>query len=284
MTCKNWQYYDICFESCPYDTYTLEKTRQCLSATECRSHNRIPFQAKCRNVCPSGYDPDINDATCIPCTDCRTPDCTWRTIESLSVISEFYKCQTYHGDLVIQLSTGAPNTMALLIHNLAHLRTINGSLKIHRSPGITSLEFLDQLHTITGSSQYPGNFSLIITENENLQTLWNLDDGKKINITSGNILIAYNSNLCLSEIHQFQNAIEPRENNDIIDVYSNGFAHSCKSIAITARAEVLSNQLASVQWFPFTVPDTQRVDAYYVFYIEASEKTVNYTISDTCNK
>lgn len=262
----------------------LDERNECLSRAECQQFAGIPFEKKCRNRCPPHYDPANNNSTCIPCTDCKSIDCGYRQIETHSAIPEFKECHNYHGDLVIQLLFAAPNTMELLTQNLANLRVINGSLKIHRSPAITSLSFLKNLHTITGASLYPGNFSLIISENENLQSLWHLTDGNKIHIKAGNAVIVKNSNLCLSEIHQFQNGIAQRPNHDIIDNYSNGFAHACKSISINVVAKVLTPWEVLFEWTPFEVPDSQRVIAYFIVYIEAPEKNASYTNSNTCTK
>lgn len=281
--CRGLRQGRTCVEKCPEGLYSIDNRMECVSKKFCEKVHQIAHDGKCDTKCPPTLRLASDNTTCIPCPECMNK-CAWRYIDTLSAIIEFNGCNIYNGDLVIQLPSGAPNTMELLQQNLAHLYIINGSLKIERSPAITSLSFFRRLHTITGSNLLPGNFSLIISENENLQNLWNLTDGGLINITDGNIMIARNSKLCLSEIHQFQNSIIERTHKDIIDTNSNGHEAQCKSKVIKVSTDEITLNTVSIIWTRFNVPDSQRVAAYILYYIETPFKNVSHVIADTCTR
>ena len=115
--------------------------------------------------------------------------------------------------------------------NLGKVKTITGSLQIKRSFPIMSLDFFDSLELIQGiqtkeaTSHQTNQFSLEITENENLQKLFPFkSSGKTVKIEwrqskdsdkkHGKALIHFNPNLCYNVIDKMIKASgleEPKE-------------------------------------------------------------------------
>lgn len=81
---------------------------------------------------------------------------------------------------------------------------IDGFLKITQSPVVKDLGFFTNLKRITGRKT-PGNYSLILRENENLNFIWYPHQNVKIN--HGGSLIESNPELC-STIHHCPNIID----------------------------------------------------------------------------
>lgn len=284
--CRGNRYNGVCVEKCPDGTYSIKNRMECVTEEYCRKLHRYPIDGKCWSSCPHGTKSDGN-GTCIACAECIN-ECYDRNIDSMSMISSLHGCHWYMGDLTITLQRGTPNTMELLTQSFADLQVINGSLKIHRSSALTSLSFLQNLHTITGSTLWPGNFALIITNNDNLQDLWHVANDTELNINAGNLLIAHNSNLCLSKIHSFQDQIVQKTRNDIIDVNSNGYEHVCMSKVIETSVTGVTHNNATISWSRFEVTELQRVVAYLIHYIEVPHQNesfvMNHNIPDTCTR
>lgn len=285
FVCQNYRHNGKCVQQCPYGTFAAESRMECVTEQVCRKLRRFPMNGKCLKTCPPGYRVSKEIiGTCVECAECYNK-CYFSKINSLSIISTFEGCHWYQGDLTIKLPTGSPGTIELLKKSLADLRVINGSLKIHRSPALTSLEFLSNLHTITGSTLWPGDFALIINGNDNLKRLWR-PTGDKLNITEGRLMIAYNSKLCLSEIHQFQNDIIERGNQstkDILDT-SNGYEQICHSKVIAVDVTHVTDNNATFEWRSFEAPSTQRVAAYFIYLMETEHQNATHTLPETCSR
>ena len=114
--------------------------------------------------------------------------------------------------------------------NLGKVKKITGSLQIKRSFPIMSLDFFSSLELIQGiqtkeaTSHQTNQFSLEITENENLQKLFPFkSSGKTVRIEwqgqdrvakPGKALIHFNPNLCYNVIDKMikaSNLAEPKE-------------------------------------------------------------------------
>lgn len=289
--CKSYNDDGTCVKKCPTDKFSFKPRMMCVSAHVCREAERIPYDGKCGTKCPPKTNPyvytdpllRINITSCRPCPRCMRK-CGWvPPIDTLSMISQLHGCQYLEGELSIQLPSASPNTMELLEHNLSDLQVINGTLKIHRSPAITSLSFLRSLHTVTGDSLEAdsflesGNFSVIIINNENLQSLWNLTERPTFNLTRGNIMIAFNSKLCLSEIHRFQRTmvLNLQQSGHMVDPNSNGYEQTCMAKRIKSSSKILTHESVTITWSRFDVPLAQRVYAYIIYYVEAPVRNIS---------
>ena len=125
------------------------------------------------------------------------------------------------------------NIVPALKENLGKVKTITGSLQIKRSFPIMSLDFFDSLELIQGiqtkeaTSHQTNQFSLEITENENLQKLfpfkssnktvkieWRQSKDSEDGPMPGKALIHFNPNLCYNVIEKMikaSNLEEPKE-------------------------------------------------------------------------
>lgn len=282
--CRNFRYNGTCVASCPPGTLVYRSRMECVTPERCRAEQRYTVNDECRYSCPCGTRRTPN-YTCVDCPNCsRQCRCSWSSITSLSRMSNFDSCHAYYGDLTIHLPTGAPDTMDLLTRAFSNLKVIDGTLKIFSSPPLTSLSFLRNLRIITGNGVDPGGYALTIKGNDNLKELWTTN-GTKLTISNGRVMIAYNSNLCLSKIHDFQNNMLEYRNEsttDIFDETSNGYDQICHSKRIEAHVESITTVGATLIWSAFDVPDTQNVAAYIIHYAEAPQQNITYTLPETC--
>lgn len=191
-------------------------------------------------------------------------------------------CQIITNNLNIRLLSGVSDTMKILERNLGDIEEIHGLLKVYRSPALTSLSFLRSLRLVKGHQLELGKFSFIVTSNENLQKFWDFTDKRGFKLERGNLLIHFNSKLCLNEIRTLQSSLKTNATLDLISAESNGYEESCSAQRIISNVDVLSSTAVTIIWEPFKIPDTQKTVGYTIYYIEAPEKNITHMGIDAC--
>lgn len=96
-------------------------------------------------------------------------------------------------------------------------------MKVYRSPAITSLNFFRNLRTIRGNRLENNKYSFVIMSNENLQVLWNFSEKKTLQLMRGNLLVHFNSKLCVKEIFDLQRLLKTNVTEDFVGTESNGY-------------------------------------------------------------
>lgn len=286
LVCRNYRLINTntCVRECPEDQYIFSNL--CVSGTFCKRRNKIPFMHECRDQCPANYR--INNNTnelaqpCVECTPKCPKECPAYEVGSLTMIDQLRDCQIIKGDLFIRLHHGVADTMKRLERNLGDIEEIEGVLKIYRSTAITSLSFFRNLRLIRGNRLENGKYSVVIMSNENLQKLWDFTEKKNLQLSRGNLLVHFNSKLCLSEIYALQHLLKTNPSEDFIGIESNGYEETCSARDIETDFKVLSPNNVEITVQRIHVPDSEKIVGYIIYYIIAPERNVTHFGSDTC--
>lgn len=105
-----------------------------------------------------------------------------------------------------------------------------------RSFGLTSLKFFRKLNKINKEPptyrydpyDHGRLYALEISDNENLQTLFDWNEKQQIEIIGGAILINDNPKLCVTEIYNLQKIANYNRTNDYISYDTNGYEMVCQ--------------------------------------------------------
>ncbi|XP_049841436.1 insulin receptor-related protein-like [Schistocerca gregaria] len=271
FACRGVLHDGRCVPSCP-STGELRFEfigRRCVSEEQCRREplppggNKvpgitwIPFQGRCRLECPedhqmvgapSGY------AVCVPCRGrCRKVcgDGRESVVRTLADMDKFRQCTHVDGSLTFILSDDEHDLSEELPSRFGLIQEINGHLKVTRSFGLRSLDFLRNLRVIHGgdSADKP---ALVVMSNDNLQALW--DWGRRgpdpeFSIRRGGLLFHDNPRLCLAEIERLRDVAQ-MDDFTVHDVspVSNGYLASCGRVSFDAEARPLNETAAEVRW------------------------------------
>lgn len=265
---------------------------ECVTKEFCWQSKRIPFRGECRQVCPAGFTEDspnrTNNSTktnrmCYPCVDGCLKECDSIEIDTLALSEIFRGCQIVKSHVYVRIESGVANTMEILEQNMGDIEEIRGHLKIYRSPAITSLSFFRKLHTIHATGTLESDkYSIILISNENLQSIWDWREKPNFQLGRGNLLVQYNSKLCLDEIHVMQKRLGTNTSLDLISTESNGYEETCTAIRISASAEAVSFSNVTITWEQFVIPPTQKLMGYMIYYIEAPQRNITHMGVDSC--
>lgn len=278
---------DTCVDKCPDHLFVYGNL--CVNAIFCIKRKKKPFMGECRELCPPGFiDTDANnqplplDRPCVKCVDqCDLKECQAIEIDSLATSEYLRGCQVVRGDVYIRLRFGVSDTMNILERNLGDIQEIEGKLKIYRSPAISSLAFFRSLRKIHGQTLEDGKYSFIILQNDNLQTLWDFREKKTLKLLRGNLLIHFNSKLCMKEIRDLQHILRTNASEDFISLESNGYEEICSSGDIQTSFNVLSHSAVEIKWECLDT-DKIRTFGYIIYYMEAPNKNITHLSIDSC--
>lgn len=267
----------MCVKKCPNELY--QYNRFCVDAKYCLEKKKEPILGECRDSCPPIVTRRNGNSTNF---DKCARECPAVEIDKLSTSDSLRGCQIVNGDIFIQLQSGVADTMQTLERNLGDIEEINGILKIFRSPAITSLSFFRSLRIITGVHFDNAPYTFIIVSNENLQELWNFNEKKSLELSRGNLLVHYNSKLCLDQINQLQTLLNTNKSADYISHVSNGYEQTCSAISLVTECNNITNISAVISWNKIDVNETQKIIGYLVYYIVAPSQNVSHLGIDTC--
>lgn len=192
----------------------------------------------------------------------------------------FRGCTIVNGSLHIRLSgEHSDDVMKEMEENLGDVREIHGYLKIFRSITITSLSFFKNLTIIHGRVLENSQYSLVVYEMNNLQTLFNTPNKNNLTIKNGTIFFHYNAKLCLSEIDELKKILKVKITSFSVSMESNGFRATCHSVVLKTDSQVIDKSNVSITWDRFTPNTTQNntnqnIIGYQLFYLEEPEDAV----------
>lgn len=118
-------------------------------------------------------------------------------------------------------------------------------------------------------------------ENENLVELFG-SEKQSLQLSRGNLLVHYNSKLCLNQIHELQKLLKTNVTADFVGTESNGNEQTCSANAIATTMKVLSSSSVEIIWNKISVLETEKIVGYIVYYIVAPTRNVSRIGIDTC--
>lgn len=106
-----------------------------------------------------------------------------------------------------------------------------------RSFSLTSLSFFRNLNLINTTDmpeteKFKNPYAIEITENDNLQTLFDWKDKLNFTMIGGGMSFHYNSKLCMEEIHSFQRITDYNDTHDSIGYDTNGYDETCQATGV----------------------------------------------------
>lgn len=266
-----------CVKECPKDLFAYSSF--CVDADFCTKAGKKPLFGECRDSCPLIiFEKNVNVSSVEQCAK----ECPATEVDSLATSDLLRGCQIVKGDIFIRLQSGVANTMQILERNLGDIEEIDGILKIYRSPVITSLSFLRSLRIIRGNASDNPKFTFVIMSNENLQELWDWDEKQFLDLTRGNLLVHFNSKLCLNQIHKLQQLLKTNVTADFISTESNGYEQTCSANIIVTQSNVLNSSTVEIIWNKINITKLEKIVGYIVYYIVAPDMTVTHLGIDTC--
>lgn len=274
--CRNFRMPDtgMCVNKCPDNLFVLNTF--CVTAAVCIKRRRMPLLGECRQHCDT-FD-DLFGGTPSHCGRI----CPGVEIDSVSMSDLVRGCQTITGDLIIRLQSGDVNTQKYLERNLGDIEEVDGILKVHRSHVITSLSFLRNLRVIRGHNYDKSKYTIQILSNDNLQELWDFRDMKTLRLERGNLLVHYNSKLCLSQVRELQSVLGTNKSEDFVSIDSNGYEQTCLARAMSTWYTVLNHTSAEISWEKLNVTENEKIMGSIIYYIVAPDRNITHRGIDTC--
>lgn len=239
-----------------------DRTENELRAGKLENGSFFVYEKWCVNECPYKYR--MNPETKL-CEDCSTRACPLNcssaakdgtfTITAVSDARQLQPCTVLNGSLIIEIVAGPPNAVfeKELEEYLGSIEEIHGELKVIRSHGLVSLNFLRRLHTIHPTVRYnstsgQNTYAITVRDNNNLRELWNWSLKPNLNIEPKKIFFHFNPKLCLSQIDKLREVAhvpkpEPNESRiqyEVSDV-SNGNEVACNGIPFRVWVETVNS-------------------------------------------
>ena len=133
-----------------------------------------------------------------------------------------------------------------------------------RSPPLTELTFLNRLRVITGKEN---RVSVLIFDNQNLQTLFRTSGNVKLKLSIGDVQIYNNNLLCSSEIKlALDNFERPVKYTDFVN--NNGVKNKCNNNSIETSYDVLGHDKVLLRWKDVnTEQQRDRFNQYVIQYV-----------------
>ncbi|KAF7259191.1 hypothetical protein EG68_02855 [Paragonimus skrjabini miyazakii] len=147
------------------------------SQNSIEQHSYVIYGETCIPKCPVGFVKQISTGRCVVCDGDRCPRkrCREFFIRSLKDLDGLRGCWSADALYLSIQDEDSESVMKLLDVTFSTLRVIQHSLRIVRSPPITSLRFLSNLEQVgvaNGSSQHW--IALEVSENDYLKELWSM--------------------------------------------------------------------------------------------------------------
>ncbi|KAJ6649870.1 Insulin receptor-related protein [Pseudolycoriella hygida] len=289
--CSKLRYNGKCVQECPSDLLLFRDTMRCITKEACLKQKLIPFLGECRKQCPdtySKYNPEtkqIHDNECFKCVIKCIKKCYGSEIRGASDLEYFRGCTIVEGSLSIKLGVNMTDINEKLEETLGNIEIINGVLRVYRSFSLTSLSFFRNLNKINADNatfysrnnsvhHYP--YALEITENDNLQTLFDWKEKLQFEITGGAMSFHFNAKLCMNEIHNLQDITTYNRTNDTIGYDTNGYDEICHATGIFVFHVVHSHSDVRIYWNISDFGANKKLIGYFVYYIEADVQNITY--------
>ncbi|XP_071545123.1 insulin-like growth factor 1 receptor [Panulirus ornatus] len=267
-----------CTHSCSSPKFQVLKHR-CEAREVCSRQYAIKRDTQeCVEGCPLGYNETATwlgnrEVTeCVPCEGYVCPKrCPATTVKSISHAQLLRGCTIIDGYLTVHIN-GGEDIERELEDNLSGIEEVRGYVKIFRT-NITSLDFLSNLTRIGGRELLYSNYSLVILDNPNLQTLWNTTN---LTIDKGKVFVQSNPKLCLHHVEELINNTKITGLSDTdVSLTSNGDKVPCKVTPLQASVST------SVLYGTLTVTVASHLPSVTVYYINYKKAEKNVSLYES---
>ncbi|XP_077291455.1 insulin-like peptide receptor [Arctopsyche grandis] len=294
--CKHYSDDGVCVPSCPQKKFIQPGSFECVTKEFCSKlygGHGWTFENKCISHCPIGYETVTKNGkkTCLFCGDNCNITCRGAEIMNLEQAQALKGCHFVEGTLNIKMFgefSHVDDVMEELEESLGGIREISGYLKVYRSSIITSLNFLKNLAVIHGNSLLYDRYAFIVHEMNNLQTLWNWDTKKNLEIKNGTLFFHHNPKLCVKVIHKLANITNVIINEHDVCSSSNGYKEACHHKTLKIDSSNIGQTYATITWERLVrpIPDNDRsVDdvGYLLYYFQNPDDDIETHIGiDSC--
>ncbi|KOB71751.1 Insulin receptor [Operophtera brumata] len=276
--CRYYTHNGKCVSKCPSNTIILPNTHYCITNEECDNLDGWVWNNTI--ILP-------NTHYCITNEECDNLDgwvwnntCTCEALDVWAVgkAQEAEGCVFINGSLEIHIRP-VPEVMAELTTYLNRIQEVSDYVAVYSSSTITSLDFLSSLKRIKGRNLKHGQYSLLIHNMANLQTLFTPNVTHNLKIDRGTLKIYDNPMLCKSQIDVIKPLfpVQPNKETDI-PTGMNGYSGGCEDgVGFQIR---IVNETSVVIMFP-TLTD---LDAHYsVLYVRLPLGTHQTLVPETCS-
>ncbi|XP_017772615.1 PREDICTED: insulin-like receptor [Nicrophorus vespilloides] len=285
-----------CTSYCPADRYEY-LGRRCVTKEECintprplRQYNTIPqeypyktLNKSCLLECPSDYTENYDQHKCFPCLGRCKKECQGMVIDSVVTAKRLRGCTHINGSLEIQIRSGGRSVVSELEENLSMIEEIDGYIKVVRSFPLVSLNFFKNLKVIRGNSLEFKKYVVIVSDNQNLQDLWDFEN-RTLKIDHGGLFFHFNPKLCMYKIEALREManLSEFEERDVAS-NSNGDRIACNVQNLVVNVTNSGPRAIVLAWAPFEMKDHRALLGYVVYSIKAPEQNITlYDGRDAC--
>lgn len=211
------------------------------------------------------------------CIDFQT--CQSLNVRAVGKAQEAEGCVFVNGSLEIHIRP-VPEVMAELTTYLNRIQEVTDYVAIYSSKTITSLDFLSSLKRIKGRTLKHGQYSLIIHNMANLQTLFTPNVTKNIKIDRGTLKMYDNPALCKTQIDMIKPLFPVQPNNETdIPTGMNGYSGGCED-GVSFRIKIINETSVVIIFSTLTDPDAH----YSVLYVFLPPGTQQNLVPETCSE
>lgn len=207
--------------------------------------------------------------------------CSSAIITNIAEAKALKGCQTIDGFLEIK-EFNVPSALLVLEQYLSSIEYIEGYLKITGNNEVWSLKFLSNLKRIVGLPLESNKYSIVLSKNQKLLSLW--QNNQTVKTDRGEVFIHYNPRLCYSEIEKcFGNSFltELELNTTFI---TNGFARNCNSTLINWPIKLLNITTNSAEFYWEEVFNNVEVVKKYAVYYKVLIDLEDFRMVNRWNK
>lgn len=161
-------------------------------------------------------------------------ECKGEKIKNIEAAKVMEGCTFIKGALEINIKHHYTSVVRNQLEEyLGAIEVITGYLRVTRS-SIGDLKFLRDLSMIRGEGIGNEKYSLFITDNQNLQELWDWDLKTNLSLLNGRMTFHYNPKLCLHHIYKLIKVMDYEVKDSLYEVgkESNGDKFPCNAIDI----------------------------------------------------
>lgn len=188
-------------------------------------------------------------------------------------------CVYINGSLEIHIRP-VPEVMAELSAYLNRIQEVSDYVVIYSSSTITSLDFLSSLKRIKGQKLKNGQYSLIIHNMANLQTLFTPNVTQQLKIDRGTLKIYDNPTLCKSQIDMIKPLFPIQPNNETdIPTGMNGYSGDCED-GVSFQIKIVNETSVAIIFSTLIDPDAH----YSVLYVRLPLGTHQNLVPETCSE
>lgn len=279
FTCRHYTYKFKCVSKCPPNTLLVPDSKYCITKKECKDIGFLLWNNTCVAECPVNFvhNNKTEEPLCEPCKHCDS-NCSSLFIHTLASIQSAGRCVNVNGSLIIRLRF-IPKVMRELMKYLSKIQQVTEYVVLEASDVITSLDFLSSLREIKGEKLKDGKYSIYVSHNTNLQTLFPPNVTKNLIIKNGTAHFEQNPMLCMNIIDEIKAKLPNPPGDFDIPIASNGYSGGCKEVRFNFSIRATSETSVEIK-FPVYDHDTH----YTALYVRVLPGTNSLVTPESCSQ